>query len=208
MSVQLIVYPQDFNGLNPLNGTGPECVVDGINFTTLNGSASTLNYSGGLLQYVQGYIIFSGGFIANTWYRVSHDSNPVVTGTGAYYGKVSFLGTGALNGGNGMVQRLTNLTIGATYQMTISFYLLNAYALNFYHFSSVWQNSVTSITGTSTQTFTFVAQTANDDIIGFYGLGASFVDTISVKRAPTTTTNLNNGQEIIEICEEWPINVK
>jgi hypothetical protein len=205
MSVQLIVYPQDFNGLNPLNGTGPECVVDGWNFTTLNGSASTLNYSGGLLQYVQGYIIFSGGFIANTWYRVSHDSTPVTTGTGAYYGKVTFTGGGALNDGNGMVQRLTNLTVGATYQMTISFYLLNATALNFYHFTSINQNSVTSITGISTQTFTFVAQTANDDIIGFYGLGASVVDTISVKRAPTATTNLNNGQEILDLYEDEDI---
>ena len=41
MSVQLIVYPQDFNGLNSLSGLGSECVVDGINFTTVGTSSSS-----------------------------------------------------------------------------------------------------------------------------------------------------------------------
>ena len=38
MSVQLIVYPQNYQGFSNSNNPSTELIVDGINFTTVNAS--------------------------------------------------------------------------------------------------------------------------------------------------------------------------
>ncbi len=43
MSVQLILYPQSYDGLNSLSGAGTEHIVDGINFNTINTSTTSLS---------------------------------------------------------------------------------------------------------------------------------------------------------------------
>ena len=68
MSLQLIVYPQFFDGANPLSSTATELVVDGINFTTVNTSSNTTSFSGTLPQA----FIDATSFSVNTWYRFSN----------------------------------------------------------------------------------------------------------------------------------------
>ena len=45
MSVQLIVFPQYFDGSTPLASPSNQLVVDGINFNTINTSSSSLSPS-------------------------------------------------------------------------------------------------------------------------------------------------------------------
>jgi len=67
MSVQLIVFPQYFDGSGPLSSPSTQFFVDGINFNQVNSSSSTLNITGALPQT----FIDSTSFIPNTWYRFS-----------------------------------------------------------------------------------------------------------------------------------------
>jgi hypothetical protein len=199
MSLQLIVYPQSYDGLSSFTGAGTECVVDGINFNTVNTSASVTSV-GGLMP--QPYIDAAGTFTVNTWYRFSSVATAVTESSGI----LTFIGNGTLVEGNGILQRLSNLTVGATYNMTIDFGALNALSINFYHFSGTTQQSATNITGITTQTFSFVAQSTTDTIV-FYGLGASFVESISVKKAPISSSgvSLSNGQVICDLYENEDI---
>ena len=50
MSVQLIVFPQYFDGSTPLSSPSTEFIVDGINFNQVNTSSSTQSVSGTLPQ--------------------------------------------------------------------------------------------------------------------------------------------------------------
>ena len=193
MSVQLIVFPQSYNGLSPLSGIGTECVVDGINFNTVNTSASATSLSGNLPQ---DYISGAGTFNVNTWYRFS--------GTGSAATEIS--GNLIFVVDKGILQRLSNLSVGALYNVTIEFSALNAAGINFYHYSGTTQQSVTTITGITTQTFTFTAQSATDTIV-LYGLGATSVASISVKKASigSSGVSLSNGQVICDLYEDESI---
>ena len=190
MNVQLIVYPQDFNGLNSLSGLGSECVVDGINFTTVGTSSSSTSVSGSLPQAY----ISATAFTVNTWFRFSG----VATAVSESSGNIVFVTD------SGILQKLSNLTIGATYNFTIEFNALNAAGIKFYHYSGNTQQSVTTITGTTTQTFNFTAQSTSD-IVVLYGLGATQVASLSVKRAASSILNLSNGQEILDLYEDEDI---
>ena len=58
MSVQLIVFPQYFDGSTPLSSPSTELVVDGINFNQVNTSSSTQSISGALPQtFINSYSI-------------------------------------------------------------------------------------------------------------------------------------------------------
>jgi hypothetical protein len=195
MSVQLIVYPQDFNGLNSLSGVGPECVVDGINFTTVGTSSSSTSFVGTLPQdYILYYTALGTSFTVNTWFRFSG----VATAVSESSGNIVFVTD------SGILQKLSNLTIGAVYNFTIEFNALNAAGIKFYHYSGNTQQSVTTITGTTTQTFNFTAQSTSD-IVVLYGLGATQVASLSVKRATSSILNLSNGQEILDLYEDEDI---
>ena len=51
MSVQLIVYPQYFDGSpNPLANASTQYLVDGINFTTVNLSSETSSSASNVVQ--------------------------------------------------------------------------------------------------------------------------------------------------------------
>jgi len=50
MSVQLIVFPQYFDGTGPLSSLSTQLVVDGIDFNYVNTSSSTLNITTALPQ--------------------------------------------------------------------------------------------------------------------------------------------------------------
>jgi len=193
MSLQLIVFPQSYNGLNSLAGLGTQCVADGINFTSVNASSSTQNIVGSLPSTY----LNATTFAVNTWYRFS--------GVAAEVTEVS--GNIVFVTDTGIVQKLSNLTVGAVYDFTIEFNALNASGIEFYQRSPAGLTiGYPTITGITTQTISFTA-ISTTDIIVLYGLGATQVASLSVRKAPTSASgvSLSNGQVICDLYEDEDI---
>tara|TARA_Y100001938_G_C8090718_1_gene434864 strand:+ start:147 stop:2825 length:2679 start_codon:yes stop_codon:yes gene_type:complete len=197
MSIQLIVYPQEFNGLNPMSGSGTQVLVDGINYTTLNTSSSTTNVAGTMFTIPQNFIDTFGTFNINTWHRFSGSSTLVTVASST----LTFIS------GTGILQRLSNLSQGVTYDASIDVGF-NAAGIFIKHFSGTTE--VTSFFfqagNTGVQTMPFVANSATDTIV-FYSVGAAFAGSASVVQTSTgvTVSSLSNGQEILDLYEDEDI---
>tara|TARA_R110000824_G_scaffold398607_1_gene602834 strand:- start:2482 stop:5196 length:2715 start_codon:yes stop_codon:yes gene_type:complete len=193
MSLQLIVFPQSYNGLNSLAGLGTQCVADGINFTSVNTSSSTQNIVGSLPSTYLNATTFN----INTWYRFS--------GVAAEVTEVS--GNIVFVTDTGIVQKLSNLTVGAVYDFTIEFNALNVSGIRFYQRSDAGLTIGNPlITGITTQTISFTA-ISTTDVIVLYSLGATQVASLSVRRASTSAAgvSLSNGQVICDLYEDEDI---
>ena len=118
MSVQLIVYPQTFKGeSNPLALTNQQFVVDGFNFVSMNVS-TTYNSASTLGQNI---LAGSPPAIVNNWYRWRHpDSGTQPDFPTSAGGLLSLNGDAATDGESGVYQRLSNLIVGQSYDITIS----------------------------------------------------------------------------------------
>ena len=200
MSLQLIVYPQEFNGLNPMSGAGTQVLVDGINFTTVNTSSSTLNVSGGQFIVPQNYIDSFGSFNVNTWYRFSGSANATTESNNVL----------VFANESGIVQRLSNLLPGVTYNVFVEIGALNAGGFFVKHFSGTTEIassffSAGSFTN-STQTVPIVVNSSTDTIV-FYSLASTFINSLSVVQTSTgvVVSNLSNGQEILDLYEDEDI---
>jgi len=122
MSVQLIVYPQNYEGeSNPLLTSQQEFMVDGINFTTINSATSTDDTSSNL-GYPYEVLISTPPVDVNTWYRYRYSSSgsypvqPVEVSDNLQL-HVDTTSSNVL--GNGVYQRLSNLIVGQVYTFTI-----------------------------------------------------------------------------------------
>jgi len=118
MSVQLILYPQSYNGLNSLSGAGTEHVVDGINFNTINSSTTSLSLAAP--TYQSAINALNASMVVNTWYRFSSSATPPTESSG----------TVGIVAQQGIVQKLSNLIIGQIYDVTIE---TTASTLTFYY---------------------------------------------------------------------------
>jgi len=200
MSVQLIVFPQYFDGSTPLSSPSTELVVDGINFNQVNTSSSTLNISGALPQtFINSQTI--GGysfFIVNTWYRFSGNANFVEEGSNV----ISVV----LN--TGIVQRLSNLTFGATYDLTLNIQF-NTTNFTVYQYHNDILKSSHIITGTGTQTIQFDAYSTADIIVIHSVTSVAVIENISCVLSTSTPsgvfTDLSNGQVICDLYEDEDI---
>ena len=118
MSVQLIVYPQNYEGqYNVMSTSTTEFLVNGINF---NGLGSTGTYTSTVSPPYVDTLTNAPPLIANTWYRFRNNNG----GTPDYPSVVSnslilksIVGTGSTAG---VYQKLTNLVIGQQYTITIN----------------------------------------------------------------------------------------
>ena len=73
MSVQLIVYPQYFDGSpNPLANASTQYLVDAINFTTVTSSTSFDSTASNVVQDAINNIVPT--MSVNTWYRYKNPS--------------------------------------------------------------------------------------------------------------------------------------
>ena len=192
MSLQLIVFPQSYNGMNSFTGAGTEHLVDGINFSSVNTSSSATSLSGTLPQaYID--VTYT---IANWWYRFSDSSSEVTesSGNAVFVSRV------------GMLQRLSNLTVGAVYDFTIEFNAVNVSGIIFYHYSGTNLIGVTTMNGVATTTLVFTPQSATDTII-LWGNGATEVASVSVRKRPISSSgvSLSNGQVICDLYEDEDI---
>ena len=116
MSVQLILYPQRQNTTN-------EFLVDGINFTSMTPTASS--YGTSSIQPSNDAVSLGGNpaLILNTWYTYytsggSWDTTIAPLAGGGQLGLLSFG-----NRMSGVYQRLSGLTMGQSYTVTINTYI-------------------------------------------------------------------------------------
>ena len=194
MSIQLTVFPQSYNGLNSLSGIGTEFIVDGIDFLTVD-TSSVVNS----LSLIPNDFITAAAINVNTWYRFSMTVDDVDES----------LNNLVFTDGTGIAQRLSNLSVGQTYDVKIDIgSIAGASGMfkikQFVGTSPSLISSTTYNTGTSgNQTFSFVAQSTSDTLT-FYSIAAlATINKISVKQAPTSNSSvdLRTGQVILDLYE-------
>ncbi len=200
MSVQLIVFPQYFDGSTPINSSSNQFLVDGVNFNNVNTSSSTQSVSGTLPQAfidANTFGLFSF-FWFNTWFRFSGGASEVTQTLGAI----------VITSDTGILQRLSNLTIGATYNLSLN---VNSNTSQFrvYHYTASNIHSTHTITGTGTQTISFTAYSTADIIVIYSPTAVVSILDISCELSTSTPsqvfTDLNSGQVICDLYEDEDI---
>jgi len=200
MSVQLIVFPQYFDGSTPLSSPSTEFVVDGINFNQVNTSSSTQSVSGALPQtFINTYSVFGFSlFAVNTWYRFSGVASEITQSSGSL----------AMPINTGIVQRLSNLNYGATYDLTIN---VNSNTTQFtvYQYKGNQLISSNVITGTGLKTVSFNANSVADTIVIYSATSVVGIADVSCVLSTSTPsgvfTDLSNGQVICDLYEDEDI---
>jgi hypothetical protein len=200
MSVQLIVFPQYFDGSTPLSSPSTQFVVDGINFNQVNTSSSTQSVAGALPQaFVDTYTIFGFSlFMVNTWFRFSGAASEITQS----------LGSLAIPINTGIVQRLSNLTYGATYDLTFN---VNSNSTQFTVYQYKGNQLISShvITGTGLKTVSFNANSVADVIVIYSVTSVVGIADISCVLSTSTPsgvfTDLSNGQVICDLYEDEDI---
>ena len=205
MSVQLIVYPQNYEGLTNSTNISNAVLVDGINFNTVNASTS---FFVGQPNGVQEAINFYNPTLpVNTWKRYKVGSS----GTSEFNGTLTISVTTSTNQ-QGILQKLSNLTVGAVYNVEIFCdRLVNGNLFNLSIFSGTVLQSIqpfpTSAINT-TISFQFTANSTEDTIV----IGGSTSEClliafdISISTAPTQPSGaiqiLGDGQVILDLYED------
>jgi len=206
MSVQLIVYPQNYNGqATEISSSTTEFIVNGINFANLG---SAISYTSSAAIPYTDTLINSPATIPNTWYLFRNN----VGGTPAYPTVVAgSLVLESLSGGvSGVYQRLTNLVIGQQYTITINLdattgVLITQYASG----TNIFAGGFGAATGTQI-TDTFTAQSTTDTVMIVYVNPLDTTVTITdlsvqpvVGAVPSGATNvLDDGQVILDLYED------
>ena len=118
MSVQLIVYPQNYNGVfNAISGSSTELIVGGINFAGIDNTSTYETNSA--TPYVD---VITNAFplVVNTWYRyrsniIGTPAYPISNGPNVV---LDSLGNGSTEP-TGIYQRIGPLVIGSTYKIVL-----------------------------------------------------------------------------------------
>ena len=215
MSVQLIIYPQTFKGeSNPLALIDQEFVVDGINFVSMNvsnsyDSSSTLGNN---------ILTDSPPLIVNTWYRWRHpDSGTQPDFPTSAAGLLSLNGDAATDGESGVYQRLSNLIVGQSYDVTISTQtpssvegVLNVQIYN--GTSSLFSGTSSTITGADITTSFIATASDNTLLLKYSTIGSDTTDVItkiSITGQGFTgfsdIDHLGDGQVICDLYEDEDI---
>ena len=133
MSVQLIVYPQSYDGsYNAISSSPGEALVNGVSFTNLDNSPSY--DSPDPLNVPLDVLTIAPPVIVNTWYRFRSISSGTPNLPDVVAGDL-VLNSTTTETLSGVYQKLSNLTIGSQYTFTIDistpasggFILLSAY---------------------------------------------------------------------------------
>ena len=188
MSIQLIVYPQTYEGgSNPIATTTQEFVIDGISFSTINASSS---YDG--TDFVAPIILAAAPpIVVNTWYRWRYPASGTQPDL-----PTQTSGNLVLQAGDspnyltsGVYQRLSNLIIGQMYVVTIE--TATPSSVEGVLAIEIWQGSSSqiayvdsSVTGADI-TLTFTA-TAIDNI-----LFLNYVSNVGLSATEDTITNIS-----------------
>ena len=195
MSIQLIIYPQFYDGTNPISANFTQFVVDGINFNTINTSSSSLSLA--QPTYQSAINLLDPTMAINTWYRFSVDAvAPFETS-----------GTLAILQYKGIMQKLSNLVVGVTYDVTINTVTAISNLFLKVYTGTVLQSS-TPITTLGTNNLQFTANSTTDTIV-IYSDAINFVESISVQQSLQSPSGaiqlLGNGQLIVDLYEDEDI---
>ena len=212
MSVQLILYPQSYEGeFNSITSFANEFVVDGINFNTIN--ASNSYDSPTLTNTLFDVLTNAPPIYFNYWFRFRTTTSGTPTLPTETSGNL-VLESAASGSFSGVYQRLSNLVAGTTYEMVID---LDQVSAGGFVFTSVYNGSgyvLDSINAAQDYqiTFTWTAVTANDTIVISYLNTVN--DTIRITNISVTEqgvtpteifTDLEDGQVICDLYEDEDI---
>ena len=206
MSVQLILYPQSYEGVfNAFSGNPSQAIVNGISFTDLDNTTTYTSTSA--TPYVD-TITNAPPSTVNTWYRyrVGSSAFPTVVSNNLV---LNSLGNGSSEP-TGAYQKISNLTIGQQYTVTIniSTQAPDGFIANRFFDGITPQGGITTFS-TATPTITknfFATNTEMTYMLAYYSTAAEnlTISTISVLPIGSTIADpiLSDGQVILDLYED------
>ena len=213
MSTQLILYPQNYEGFNDISfPIFNEYIVNGIDFLALPATplhSTTAGYPS------EDAIINAPPLIVNTWYRYKTSGAPwgaVGPPLGAL-GDLQLFFNGTTNGHTGIYQKMSSLTVGLDYDITINITTPAAsgiVALEIWTGTTLQSNFLFG-SNVSQITATFTANSPNDIfLIDYEGTAAIlYIDDISITESSQNPsgvfTELQDGQVICDLYQEEDI---
>jgi len=204
MSVQLILYPQSYEGLfNIMASSQSEMLVNGISFSGLNSAPSyTASTNSPWVEALQS----APPTVINSWYRFSSN-----TATPFMPTEVSgdlFLQP---NGSNivGVYQKMDNLIQAAQYTITFTHNAASVglFEIKFANGTNIYDTHIVPATiSNPLVTYTFTALSANDTVmITLLGGGNATIPSITIQPTnlpPGAAVYLENGQVICDLYED------
>ena len=148
-------------------------ISDSTDFSTVNASVNTAIAT----PLPQGAVNFYYPTMAvNTWYRYYDVDSTNVIETG------SFLSISSLvSEQNGIIQKLSNLIVGSVYNIQIDFHITVVGTVNLLIYSGTTLQSSHSLSGSTTQTIQFTANSTQDTIVmDSEGSALLQIDTITI----------------------------
>ena len=208
MSVQLILYPQSYEGAFNAISTDPnEFVVNGINFTGLSTSSSYDTSTVTTSSVVSA--LTNQPAVINTWLRYRNTLYGTPTIPTNTFGNVVF-NSGAFNSRSGIYQKLSNLVIGQLYTITINVSTTGtgSIIIGVYNGTTSIAQQVSNAT-LSTITKIFTATSATNTVVVSYANTVTDNVTVSnISIVPTGTSPsgaiqlLGDGQVILDLYED------
>ena len=205
MSVQLIVYPQSYNGQsNTLSSSPTELVVNGISFANLD---NTGTYTSTAANPYSDTVTNAPPSIVNTWNRFKKGTIAFPTVVAA-----DLVLVGNSSEISGVYQELSNLTIGAQYTITINipvavaggFVGVRVFLGTSLQTSTTYSSNVTQISNTF-----FAAATELTIMISYYNAASSNLTISNISTQPVigavpsgSTSILDDGQVICDLYED------
>jgi hypothetical protein len=209
MSVQLILYPQSYEGAFNAISTDPnEFVVNGISFSNLSTSSSYDTALTGTASIVAA--LTNQPAVTNTWvrYRSTAAGTPALpTNTS---GDVVF-NSGAFSSRSGIYQKLSNLVAGTNYTITINVSTTGTGSIRINFFNGTTQLGITTASSATTSTITvpFTANSAtNTLVVSYLNTVATNVTISNISVVPSGITPsgaiqlLGDGQVILDLYED------
>jgi hypothetical protein len=209
MSIQLILYPQSYEGsFNAISTDPNEFVVNGINFTGLSTSSSYDTALTGTASIVAA--LTNQPAVTNTWVRY----RSTAAGTPALPTNTSnnvVFNSGAFSSRSGIYQKLSNLVIGQLYTITINVSTTGTGSIRINIFNGTTQLGITTASSATTSTITvpFTANSATNTLVVSYANTVATnvtVSDISVVPSGITPSGaiqlLGDGQVILDLYED------
>ena len=208
MSTQLILYPQNYEGYTFSSVALNEYCVDGQNFSLVNASTTTLVAQVSAVQNAINSIAPS--MVTNTWYRYYTGASVGVTESS---NKLTLEVPNLGPGDTGVIQKLSNLTVGAVYVATFDFSSQSGESAKAYMYSGTVLQSTHNLTDLiiTPTTFQFTAATTSQFIVinkHRPGLvtGATIINSISITKQSQPTVEISgDGQVICDLYAEEDI---
>ena len=199
MSVQLIVYPQSYDGVpNSISGNSSQMVANPTNFT--NALTTLANYSA-----------------TSTIAQVAVNAIASTMSPNAWYGFVNITTSALIAATNnmlimsnmdvGVLQKLTNLTVGSVYDVTLTFDSVYPNPIEVKIFNgTTFVSSTTASPSALTATVQFTAPSVNNTIFCLDSISTVSITSVSIISAAQSPSGaiqlLENGQVICDLYED------